>query len=265
LSLRRHETPRQEGIRALFSVVSRYVGNLAPMRGVFPDYPAPVIRNAGSERELVLMRWGMPPPPRTGGPTVTNIRNMPGAVQRLCRIRAGAEPRDQEEDVVWFAINDDRPLACFAGIWTEFKSDRGTKSKPILGPHQIYGFLTTSPNVVVEPIHPKAIPVILLTDEEREVWMRGRCSGHCPTMRSGSSLEALTRKTRPLHEIHHFPPLHRSGKSSGSHPRDRKRCRVNARAIQKINEPLLFRDRGSPAKYGAGLNSRFERSWLILH
>jgi putative SOS response-associated peptidase YedK len=65
----------QEAIRALFRVMNRYVGNLPPMPGVFPDYPAPVVRNVGSERELVLMRWGMPPPPRTGGPPVTNIRN----------------------------------------------------------------------------------------------------------------------------------------------------------------------------------------------
>jgi hypothetical protein len=28
------------------------------------------------------------------------------------------------------------------------------------------------PNAVVEPIHPKAMPVILTTDEERDVWMR---------------------------------------------------------------------------------------------
>jgi putative SOS response-associated peptidase YedK len=35
-----------------------------------------------------------------------------------------------------------------------------------------YGFLTTSPNAVVEPIHPKAMPVILTTDEERDAWMR---------------------------------------------------------------------------------------------
>ena len=46
---------------------------------------------------------------------------------------------------------------CFAGIWTEFKGDRGTKSKPIPGSHNVYGFLTTSPNAVVEPIHPKAM------------------------------------------------------------------------------------------------------------
>jgi putative SOS response-associated peptidase YedK len=65
----------QEAIRALFRVINRYVGNLPPMPGVFPDYPAPVVRNAGDERELTMMRWGMPPRPRTGGPPVTNIRN----------------------------------------------------------------------------------------------------------------------------------------------------------------------------------------------
>ena len=68
--------------------------------------------------------------------------------------------------------NDDRPLFAFAGIWTEFRGDRGTKSKPISGPHLVYGFLTTAPNAIVEPIHPKAMPVILTTDEERDVWMR---------------------------------------------------------------------------------------------
>jgi putative SOS response-associated peptidase YedK len=36
----------------------------------------------------------------------------------------------------------------------------------------VNGFLTTSPNAVVAPIHEKAMPVILTTDEERDVWMR---------------------------------------------------------------------------------------------
>ena len=81
-------------------------------------------------------------------------------------------PETKKKDVVWFALNEDRPLCTFAGIWTEFKGDRGTKSKPIPGPHLVYGFLTTSPNAIVEPIHPKAMPVILTTDEERDVWMR---------------------------------------------------------------------------------------------
>ena len=39
-------------------------------------------------------------------------------------------------------------------------------------PHQVYGFLTTSPNALVESIHAKAMPVILTTDDERDVWMR---------------------------------------------------------------------------------------------
>jgi putative SOS response-associated peptidase YedK len=81
-------------------------------------------------------------------------------------------PVTKKKDVVWFAINEDRPLFAFGGIWTTFKGDRDTKSKPIPGPHQVYGFLTMSPNVVVEPIHPKAMPIILTTDEERDVWMR---------------------------------------------------------------------------------------------
>ncbi|XFF02416.1 SOS response-associated peptidase, putative yedK (plasmid) [Bradyrhizobium guangxiense] len=87
--------------------------------------------------------------------------------------RPGRHRREtRKKDVVWFALNDDRPLFAFGGLWTEFRGDRGTKSKPIPGPHLVYGFLTTAPNAIVEPIHPKAMPVILTTDEEGDVWMR---------------------------------------------------------------------------------------------
>jgi putative SOS response-associated peptidase YedK len=51
-------TTNQAAIIALFRVINHYVGNLPPMPGVFPDYPAPVVRNDGGERELVMMRWG---------------------------------------------------------------------------------------------------------------------------------------------------------------------------------------------------------------
>ena len=40
-------------------------------------------------------------------------------------------PDTKKKEVVWFAINDDRPLTCFAGLWTEFMGDRGAKSKPV--------------------------------------------------------------------------------------------------------------------------------------
>ena len=68
-------TTNQEAIIALFRVINRYVGNLPPMPGVFFDYLAPVIRNADAGTEMETMRWGRPPPPRMGGPPVTNIRN----------------------------------------------------------------------------------------------------------------------------------------------------------------------------------------------
>jgi putative SOS response-associated peptidase YedK len=83
-------TTNQAAIAALFRHMSRYVGNLPPMPGVFPDYPAPVIRNAGDAEEMVLMRWGMPPPPRTGGPPVTNVRNT--FVAALARMAQTGEP-----------------------------------------------------------------------------------------------------------------------------------------------------------------------------
>jgi putative SOS response-associated peptidase YedK len=53
-------TTNQAAIIALFRVVNRYVGNLAPMPGVFPDYKAPIVRNGTEGRELATARWGMP-------------------------------------------------------------------------------------------------------------------------------------------------------------------------------------------------------------
>jgi hypothetical protein len=50
-------TTNQAAIIALFRVINRYVGNLPPMPGVFPDYPSPVARNAEAGREMTLMRW----------------------------------------------------------------------------------------------------------------------------------------------------------------------------------------------------------------
>jgi putative SOS response-associated peptidase YedK len=35
----------------------------------------------------------------------------------------------------------------------------------------LYAFLTTEPNAVVAPIHPKAMPVLLTEPDEIEMWM----------------------------------------------------------------------------------------------
>ena len=180
-------TKNQDAIRRLFKVGRDTSGNLPPMPGVFPDYPAPVVRNVASERELTLMRWGMPPPPKLGGAPVTNIRNTSSPhwrgwlkLENRCLVPASsfseyapeANPATGKKDIVWFALADDRPLFAMAGIWTEYKGDRGTKSKPIPGPHLVYGFLTTAPNAVVAPVYPKAMPVMLTTEAECDIWMR---------------------------------------------------------------------------------------------
>src|SRR6201993_2341460 len=53
----------------------------------------------------------------------------------------------------------------------DIPQDGGTESKPIAGPHPVHGFLTTEANAVVAPIHPKAMPVILTTPQEVDLWL----------------------------------------------------------------------------------------------
>jgi len=71
----------------------------------------------------------------------------------------------------WFARGETKPLMFFAGIHVpQWQSVR--KVKDGLTTDDLYAFLTTEPNAVVEPIHQKAMPVLLLTQEEVDVWMR---------------------------------------------------------------------------------------------
>jgi len=43
-------------------------------------------------------------------------------------------------------LSDDRPLFAFAGLWTPWRGVRGTKSAPVEGDHELFGFLTTEAN-----------------------------------------------------------------------------------------------------------------------
>src|SRR5260221_14496923 len=67
-------TKNQAAIRDLFKVARDTTGNLPPLPAIFPDQMAPVVRVNEGERELTMMRWGMPNPPQHPGIT-TNIRN----------------------------------------------------------------------------------------------------------------------------------------------------------------------------------------------
>lgn len=69
----------------------------------------------------------------------------------------------------WFALNGDRPLFFFAGLWTRWHGVRKVKEGP--GDHEVYGFMTTKPNALIAPIHEKAMPVTLTTQEETETWL----------------------------------------------------------------------------------------------
>jgi putative SOS response-associated peptidase YedK len=48
-------TTNQAAIIALFRAINHRVDNLPPMPGVFPDYPAPVIRESEGGRELTMI------------------------------------------------------------------------------------------------------------------------------------------------------------------------------------------------------------------
>ncbi|MCO6403346.1 SOS response-associated peptidase family protein [Aurantimonas endophytica] len=162
-------------------------GNMPPLPGVFPDTIAPVVRNGeDGVRELTMARWGMPSPKfalegKKTDPGVTNIRqtNSPhwrrwlGPASRcVVPVTSFCEYDTIEGKKVptWFAKDESRPLMVFAGIWTNWTSVRKVKEGEVNA--DLYGFLTTEPNAVVGPIHPKAMPVILTEPDEIDVWMR---------------------------------------------------------------------------------------------
>jgi putative SOS response-associated peptidase YedK len=76
-------TTNQAAIIALFRVVNRYVGNLAPMPGVFPDYKAPIVRNGAEGRELATARWGMPSSQQAPPSPTATIRPTPSTPRIL--------------------------------------------------------------------------------------------------------------------------------------------------------------------------------------
>ena len=54
-------TKGQAAIIALTRALRDNAGNTPLLPGVFPDYKAPVVRNApDGVRELAMLRWGMP-------------------------------------------------------------------------------------------------------------------------------------------------------------------------------------------------------------
>ena len=179
-------TKGQSAIIALARAMGDKTGNLPSMPGIFPDYPAPIVRNHQGSRELVLARWGMPSPAfalkgRNSDSGVTNIRNVKSphwrrwlGVEHRCLVpftsfSENETLADGSKPPVWFALDESRPLAFFAGVWTHWTSVRKVKEGETS--NDVFGFLTTDANAEVGAIHPKAMPVILTDPQDVETWM----------------------------------------------------------------------------------------------
>ena len=145
----------------------------APAAELFPRKPAYIVREADGVRILDIMAWGFPM--MTKGKSgkdirkdVTNVRNYTSPFWRSalanplrrCLVPFSAfseygqvRGSDGKLPLHWFDVPS-QPITSFAGIW------RPTDEGPV------FAFLTTEPNAVVAPIHPKAMPVLLHPDDE---------------------------------------------------------------------------------------------------
>lgn len=70
---------------------------------------------------------------------------------------------------VWFALGEEQPVGFFAGIWTPHAGVR--KISKGWEEFEAFGFLTTDAAEPVKTYHRKAMPVMLTTEDERELWM----------------------------------------------------------------------------------------------
>lgn len=174
-----------DALRRAFGVEHDETGNLPPLPGIFPDQMAPVVVAGDSKRTLTMMRWGIPGPKAFGEHPVTNVRNVASPHWRpwlkpefrcLVPVTSFSEYADTKprKTPVWFALNDDRPVFAFAGIWRPWTGVRGTKAENpdrAEAEHRLFSFLTCPPNGVVGPVHPKAMPVLLTKPEEWATWL----------------------------------------------------------------------------------------------
>lgn len=180
------QTKGQQAIREFSKAIKDRTGNLPPLHGIFPDYSAPIVRGTSDGRELTMARWGMPSPAfalknKKTDPGVTNVRNVKSphwrrwlGIESRCVVPFSSFSEnealpDGTHPPVWFALDESRPLAFFAGIWTRWTSVRKVKEGETT--NDLFAFLTTDPNKEVGAIHPKAMPVILTTPDEVDRWL----------------------------------------------------------------------------------------------
>ena len=181
-------TKGQKAIRDIAKAMVDRIDNMPSLPAICPNSHAPIVRaTAANERELIVARWGFPPPNIPGqkprNPYLTNVRNTYSRYWEtylkkpfnrcLVPVTSFAEPDWRSSKCVWtwFSQDESRPLMFFAGIWRECGGNRGTKAVPDVGVHLVFSFLTTDASPDVAPIHPDATPVLLLDEAARDTWM----------------------------------------------------------------------------------------------
>ncbi|CAN7618813.1 SOS response-associated peptidase family protein [Devosia sp. LjRoot3] len=179
-------TTTTEAIQRLVQEWEDAMRNIPSLYAIYPDYTAPVIKQRGDSRVLGFARWGLPSlkdavtdKPNRGN---TNVRHpwfedwkgYLGVENRcLVPINRFAEPMklaDGSSGNAWFAVDETEPLTFFAGLWTHWHGTRRKDEGPM--DHKVFAFFTTKPNDIVGAVHEKAMPVILRTEQERDVWLR---------------------------------------------------------------------------------------------
>lgn len=162
--------------------------NLPPLYGIYPDYFAPIVREAAEgDRIVSLARWGLPSlkdaPTEKPNRGTTNIRHPWFAdwkgylgVEHRCLVPFNrfsepiTRPDGKNAGNAWYAFGDEAPLSFFAGLRTSWHGTRRKDEGPL--DHELFAFFTTNPNSEVAAVHMKAMPVILTTPEELDVWLR---------------------------------------------------------------------------------------------
>jgi putative SOS response-associated peptidase YedK len=77
-----------------------------------------------------------------------------------CRSNSFSEFKKAEGGDIWFALDEARPLACFAGIWTNWTSVRKVKEGETT--NDLFAFLTTERTSTSAPSTQRR-PVIMTT------------------------------------------------------------------------------------------------------
>ncbi len=198
----------QQAMRQLFQVRPEFdgLGNAAPQLQIKPDNQVPIVRvDREGNRAIAHARWGYRKVKFKGQnfeSWLTNTRDLTAPVwkrvlqepRQRCLVPASsfAEYHPTEKFMgkagkpnkcaTWFRLigDEDRPPFAFAGFvrrWNWEKDGLRRKADADLAAEnaQVIAmtFLTTEANSIVAPIHPKAMPVILRTEEEFSTWLHG--------------------------------------------------------------------------------------------